>query len=124
MIYYTDGCRHLVCLPYSIENLHKMAEDLEIKRCWFHKDHYDIPAKRLYDITKRCTIVRPRDIINIIKGKDEKRMKEITNIADIHDAVAELRLRVRTLRLEANLIEETAKRLESILPEHLHRNDI
>jgi hypothetical protein len=36
MEFYCDNKRHLV-LSYSIENLHKMAEDLNIKRCWFHK---------------------------------------------------------------------------------------
>lgn len=39
--------RHLVCVPYSVENLHAMADALGIKRCWFHADasypHYDIP---------------------------------------------------------------------------------
>ena len=39
MKYVTDGKRHLVCLPYSLDNLHKMTYDLGIKRCWFHKDH-------------------------------------------------------------------------------------
>jgi len=38
MIYLTDRKRHLICIPYSIENLHKMAKELNIKRCWFHKN--------------------------------------------------------------------------------------
>ncbi len=46
MQYLTDGKRHLICIPYSEEGLHKMAEELNIKRCWFHKDHYDIPIRR------------------------------------------------------------------------------
>ena len=29
MKYFTDRKRHLVCIPYSIENLHKMAMSLE-----------------------------------------------------------------------------------------------
>jgi len=36
---YFDKHRHLVCLPYSIANLHAAAAALGIKRCWFHKDH-------------------------------------------------------------------------------------
>ena len=53
MKYYTDKKRHLVCIPYSIENLHKMAIDLNIKKCWFHKDHYDIPKKRISEIENK-----------------------------------------------------------------------
>ena len=64
--YLTDGQRHLICLPYSIENLHKMAKDLGIKRCWFHKDHYDIPKKRIAEIEAKCWKVHPKEIVNII----------------------------------------------------------
>ncbi|WP_413777116.1 DUF4031 domain-containing protein, partial [Streptococcus pneumoniae] len=53
-MYYTDGKRHLVCLPYSKENLHKMALSLDIKKCWFHKDHYDIPKRRISEIEAKC----------------------------------------------------------------------
>jgi hypothetical protein len=71
MKYYCDNERHLVCIPYSIENLHKMAEDLGIKRCWFHnkkgKEHYDIPKKRLKEIQSKCEVVDGREILKIIK---------------------------------------------------------
>lgn len=69
MKYYCDEKRHLVCVPYSIENLHKMAEDLGIKRCWFHKDHYDIPKRKIEEIQSKCILVTPRDIVKIIKNK-------------------------------------------------------
>ena len=69
MEYYYDTMRHLVCKPYSIENLHVMANDLNIKKCWFHKDHYDIPKKRIEEITGKATLVRPREIIVIINGR-------------------------------------------------------
>lgn len=69
MEFYTDKARHLVCLPYSVENLHKMADQLNIKRCWFHKDHYDIPKKRMAGIEAQCKIVSPKDIVRIIKGE-------------------------------------------------------
>lgn len=69
MKFYTDKARHLVCLPYSIENLHKMAEHLCIKRCWFHKDHYDVPKRRTAEIESQCAIVSPKDIVRIIKGE-------------------------------------------------------
>lgn len=69
MHYYTDGKRHLVCVPYSKENLHEMAEQLGIKRCWFHKDHYDIPKKRQKEIESKCIIVSSKIIVDIIRGK-------------------------------------------------------
>jgi hypothetical protein len=54
-----------------MENLHAMAETLGVKRCWFHRgtyDHYDIPKRRFAEISARCTVVRPSDIVDICKG--------------------------------------------------------
>lgn len=65
--YYSDNMRHLVCKPYSIENLHIMAEDLGIKKCWFHKNHYDIPKKRIKEIGNKTIVVSPKEILKIIK---------------------------------------------------------
>jgi len=73
MKYYCDVARHLVCIPFSIENLHLMASDLKLDRHWFHNHsshpHYDIPKRRIKEITDKCTVVRPRDIIAITKGE-------------------------------------------------------
>jgi len=66
MEYICDTKRHLICVPYSIENLHKMAEELNIKRCWFHKNHYDIPKKRIEEITMKCRVVSSKEIVEII----------------------------------------------------------
>jgi FMN phosphatase YigB (HAD superfamily) len=66
--YLCDNYRHLVCLPYSIANLHKMAEALGIKRCWFHRDHYDIPKRMTAEITARCRMVSPREIVRIARS--------------------------------------------------------
>ena len=69
LTYYCDDYRHLVCVPYSIENLHRMAEDLGIKRCWFHggkKPHYDIPTRRIEEIKKKCELVSIRKIYEIV----------------------------------------------------------
>lgn len=68
MEYYCDTQRHLVCVPYSLENLHEMARDLGIKPCWFHKDHYDIPKKRITEIQAKCKVIKPREILSIIKN--------------------------------------------------------
>ena len=71
MKYYCDDQRHLVCVPYSIENLHKMALDLDINRCWFHASsrykHYDIPKRRIEEIVAKCTVVSPKRILEIVK---------------------------------------------------------
>ena len=67
--YLTDGKRHLICEPYSVDNLHRMADDLDIKRCWFHKGkypHYDIPKRRKKDIELQCEVISSRRIIEII----------------------------------------------------------
>lgn len=72
MKFYCDEMRHLVCVPYSIENLHCMAEQLGIKRCWFHASsrfpHYDIPKRRVDEIQAKCTVVSARETLRIIKG--------------------------------------------------------
>jgi hypothetical protein len=65
MTYFCDNKRHLVCVPYSIENLHKMADDLGIKRCWFHNDHYDIPQRRIEEIMGKCIVISPKEIVRI-----------------------------------------------------------
>jgi hypothetical protein len=86
--YYCDEMRHLVCVPYSIENLHKMAEDLEIGKHFFHKGnrkkklqpHYDIPARRKDEIMSKCEVVSPRTILKIIK-EGLKEIEKIVNLA-------------------------------------------
>ena len=71
--YFCDVGRHLVCLPYSVENLHAMAADLGIKRCWWHSGasyaHYDIPKRRIAEIKSKCTVVTGREILRIVKGE-------------------------------------------------------
>lgn len=72
MKYYCDAARHLVCVPYSVENLHKMAEALDIKRCWFHVGasypHYDIPKRRIAEIQAKCEVVSSKEILKIVKS--------------------------------------------------------
>ena len=63
--YYCDNKRHLVCKTYSIENLHFMDEDINIKRWWFHKNHYDIPKRRIEEITAKCILVTTLEIVEI-----------------------------------------------------------
>ena len=45
-----------------------MAENLGIKKCWFHKNHYDIPKLRIEEITNKCILISSKDIVRIING--------------------------------------------------------
>ena len=65
-----DEMRHLVTVPYSIENLHEAAQQLGIKRCWFDKDHYDIPKRMMSRMSEMAAEkVSPREILKIVRGK-------------------------------------------------------
>jgi len=72
--YLCDRSRHIVCLPYSIDNLHAMARDLGLSRGWFHDGrwpHYDMPTARIEELTARCEVVSPRVILNVIRNGKE-----------------------------------------------------
>lgn len=70
--YITDGKRHLICRPYSIQNMHHMAQALGIKRCWFHskpgRSHYDIPVLQVDRVQRVCTVVTSRELIGIMEA--------------------------------------------------------
>lgn len=70
-MYICDDSRHLVCIPYSKENLHLMAEALDIHKCWFHKNHYDIPKRRVEEIQSKCTITSSKNIFKIINSIED-----------------------------------------------------
>lgn len=74
MTFYCDDARHLVCVPYSVPNLHAMAAALGINRCWFHAGakypHYDIPKRRITEIKAKCVVVSSREILAICKGRE------------------------------------------------------
>jgi hypothetical protein len=72
MKYLTDGMRHLICKPYSIENLHEMAEELGIHRCWFHGDHYDIPKRRIEEIESQCEMISPQELVKLIPTRGNR----------------------------------------------------
>lgn len=74
MIYLCDSKRHLVCFPYSVPNLHAMAEDLGIDKVWFHRNsrwpHYDIPKRRIVEIRGKVFHIRStKDLVRIISGR-------------------------------------------------------
>jgi hypothetical protein len=67
-LFYCDNKRHIVCKPYSLENLHEMAKQLNLKKCWFHKNHYDMPKRRIEEITLKCHLVSSIEIFRIINN--------------------------------------------------------
>lgn len=70
--YFMDSQRHLICIPYSVDNLHKMANELGIKKCWFHNSkypHYDIPKKRVAELKKLVNVVSPKELLRLIKNE-------------------------------------------------------
>ena len=68
---FVDNMRHIVCVPYSIENLHAMAEQLGINRCWFHKTHYDAPKTMHAKLLAEYGECSPREIISIINNQQQ-----------------------------------------------------
>jgi hypothetical protein len=84
LTYYCDRNRHLVCTPFSIKNLHLMAEHLKIGKHFFEYSdhgklpHYDIPAERIQEITSKCNVVTRFEIVKIIKQglKEQLTMKD------------------------------------------------
>ena len=77
--FFSDKQRHLVCYPFSEDNLHEMARQLGVNRCWFHPSrgglHYDIPKKRIAEIQARTEIVSVRTIWKICHGEDPGALK-------------------------------------------------
>lgn len=64
----TDGRRHLICLPYSVQNLHYMGAQLSLGKHWYHasRGHYDIPVTRRNELEKLCLKVPPKTIARVI----------------------------------------------------------
>ena len=71
VIYLYDEKRHLICLPYSEEKLHTMADNLGIGRHFFHKksrnrSHYDVPVFMMADINKRALKIHHKQTVSIL----------------------------------------------------------
>lgn len=61
-----DRHRHLIVEPYSLERLHAAAQVLGIKRCWFHRDHYDIPKRR---VAQFLDVAEPDTFWSLVNGR-------------------------------------------------------
>jgi hypothetical protein len=69
--YLCDNARHMVCEPFTVANLHVMATALGLKKAWFHSSkfpHYDMPKKRIAELTAQCERVTQKQILQIIKA--------------------------------------------------------
>lgn len=80
LTYYCDNNGHLVCRPYTVHNLHDMAEKLKIHSSWFHtgegiadtlvkKPHYKIALSRRGEFRKLCTTVTTEELKLITERK-------------------------------------------------------
>lgn len=102
LFYLCDRRRHLICVPFSIENLHRMADELGIKRGWFDNGlrllpsgrpdygairhpHYDIPKRRIEEITAKCTVVSSK-ILYITIGDGVREEYKVRRRAEIANA--------------------------------------
>jgi len=57
-----------------------MARDLGIKRCWFHRDHYDVPKRRVEEIRGRAILVTARRVLEIARGVKKRKKKAETEV--------------------------------------------
>lgn len=114
LTYYCDEYRHLICIPYSIENLHIMAEDLGIKRCWFETSklgyaHYDIPKKRIKETKEKCTIVSTKELLKIIKNETEVMIMlteiVVNNYNHLHWITGDIKYLTQSLENQSKLIK-------------------
>lgn len=86
LVYIADAARHLVCLPYSVENLHRMAEELGLSRRWFHAGrhpHYDIPKREASRIGAIAVPTTSRVVLAVTKGV-------YTRIEEVRPSIGEL----------------------------------
>lgn len=111
--YLTDGKRHLICRPFSIVNLHKMAKALKIDKCWFHNNkrkfpHYDIPKLRIKEIERRCRFVTVQEIVLLIKETNPPIKSKEMNIGKAIREVRNLRGLNQTVFAKSINITQTA----------------
>lgn len=72
--YLCDENRHLICLPFSLENMKEMLFQLELKRKGLSKTpgkrFYRIPHERLLEIMAQCELVPAWEILEIITSHE------------------------------------------------------
>ena len=75
LTYLCDQNRHLICLPFTWENMQRMAAELQLKRKTLskvpNKRFYRIPFDRLLEIEYQCEVVPAWRILEIITAHHE-----------------------------------------------------
>lgn len=70
LLYLSDTSKRLICMPYSKENMDKMANDLGLKSDWLKNDHYVVPEDVYNDIdssvSKVSTTTLFRSLYNVM----------------------------------------------------------
>jgi len=57
----------------STEELHKFAAMIDVKRCWFHKDHYDLSQDKFDDaVLSGAIVVTSRELVQLRKDRRAK----------------------------------------------------
>ncbi len=71
LLYFCGEKGHLICVPYSVENLRQMAEELSLHKDWFRNGripHYVIPEQMVEEIQEQCIVVPTREIVKMTRG--------------------------------------------------------
>lgn len=68
LLYLTDGVENVICLPYSKENMHKMADDLGIKKSWFKNDRFKVTKEFLDENEDALETVLPTTLFRSIRN--------------------------------------------------------
>jgi hypothetical protein len=66
---------HLIS-DVSFEELHAFAEELDLPRRAFERDHYDLPSDRYADAVRAGAVeVRSRDVVRLLHASGLRRRK-------------------------------------------------
>lgn len=58
--------RYAHLMSDSIDELHKFAAMINVKRCWFHKDHYDLNEEHFHDaVLAGAIVVTSRELVQL-----------------------------------------------------------
>lgn len=66
ILFLTDGNKNVICVPYSEDNLHKMAKKLGISNRFFRKTHYVIPDAIRDNVEEYCEKVTSKTLFRTL----------------------------------------------------------
>jgi len=68
ILFLTDGKENIICHPYSIENMKRMASELGIKSSWFKKDTFVVPKEFLETNEDKLDKVSSQTLFRTLKN--------------------------------------------------------